>query len=72
MRHMQSYQRVLYVLRLLSDRRRGGLTAGELVELTGKNRRTILRDLAAIRGAGFKLEAAKVEKFGRKRFRVKP
>lgn len=66
---MTSNQRCLMILRRLQDRRRRGCTVRELAELTGRDLKTVRRDLDAIRGAGFRL-LANIEPHARKRYRV--
>jgi predicted DNA-binding transcriptional regulator YafY len=59
--------RCLLILRRLQRRR--GATVRELAEAFAQNQRTIRRDLATIRAAGFRLRV-KVEAHARKRYRV--
>lgn len=59
--------RVLKTLRLLQSR---WWRVKELAERTGRDEKTMRRDLATIRKAGFRVEV-KVEAFGRKAYRAK-
>ncbi len=60
--------RVLRTLRLLQSR---WWRVKELAQVTGRDEKTMRRDLAVIRRAGFRVQI-KVEAFGRKAYRVTP